>query len=440
MTDSAVEHYLGQIAAHPASANAAWLGPLQDAATESLRQAGFPTRRQEEWKYTDVKPILRRDFTLSVQAREDTDPALIEAARISGLDCHVLMFINGVYAPEHSHLQGLDDGLVVKPLSLALREDEAAIKAHLNQRLDTGRNGFLALNTAMAQEGAAILIADQAVLDKPINIIYLSDNGSAANLRNLVVLGQNSAASIIETYYGTGDAEYFNNTITEVSLQAGARLQQYRLQQEGLGGFHVGFQKVHQERDSRFECLSIALGGQLARTDLEVDLASPGASCELNGLYMAGGTQHVDNHTRVNHIAPHTSSNETYRGVLGDRARGVFNGKIVVSQDAQKTDAHLSNANLLLSSEAEVDTKPELEIYADDVKCSHGATVGQLDENMMFYLRTRAIEEDVARSLLTFAFAEDVINRIHYPQIKSRLENNVVARLPDAELIREFVK
>jgi Fe-S cluster assembly protein SufD len=325
----------------------------------------------------------------------------------------------------------------------ALAENNDLLQQHLNRYAAPAKSGFSSLNTAFMQDGAVIIVPDNMTVEIPIHIIYLTDDqagASASGPRNLIVLGKNARATVIETYSGPDDTEYFTNSVTEVSLEAGAALDHYKLQQEGQKGFHIGSLEVWQQRDSRFYSHSISLGGKLARNDINVKLQGPGAQVILNGLYLAGGTQHIDNHTRIDHLSPHTSSKENYRGVLSGRARGVFNGKVIVHKDAQKTDAHQSNANLLLSSEAEVDTKPELEIYADDVKCSHGATVGQLDENMLFYLQSRAIPEDLAHSLLTFAFAEDVISRIQLAPVRRRLEQHVVGQLPDADRIKEFVQ
>jgi Fe-S cluster assembly protein SufD len=254
----------------------------------------------------------------------------------------------------------------------------------------------------------------------------------------LIILSENSQATVIESYIGLNDSDYFNNTVTEVCMKQNAHLQHYKIQQESMQAYHIGSLKITQAKDSRVESHSISLGGALVRNDIHSLLEAEGAGIRMNGLYMATGKQHVDNHTRVDHMRPHTSSHEIYRGVLNDHARGVFNGKVVVHKDAQKTDAVQSNANLLLSDNAEVDTKPELEIYADDVKCAHGATVGQLDQDMLFYLRSRSIDENTAKSLLTFAFADEVIRRINLDPIRKRLEYQVIGRLPEADLIREF--
>ncbi|MGH8120778.1 MAG: Fe-S cluster assembly protein SufD, partial [Gammaproteobacteria bacterium] len=240
------------------------------------------------------------------------------------------------------------------------------------------------------------------------------------------------------SYIGLDEGSYFTNTVTEACVQKGAVLQHYKIQREGQSCYHVGNFDIRQEQDSRVESFSIALGGSLVRNDIRARLDAEGAGIRMNGLYLAGGRQHIDNHTRVDHLQPRTWSHENYRGVLNEHARGVFNGKVIVHKDAQKTDASQNNANLLLSDNAEVDTKPELEIYADDVKCAHGATVGQLDQDMLFYLRSRAIDETTARNLLTYAFVDEVLREVGIAPLRRHLEQMIISRLPQPELIREF--
>ncbi|MGY8815522.1 MAG: Fe-S cluster assembly protein SufD [Gammaproteobacteria bacterium] len=439
---TAIENYLSQYSDQHNAFNALWLNEKKDSALKVLKDKGFPSTRVEEWRYTDINPILKRQFNFVLPPSQEISVPDLNAARISELDSYEMVFLNGRFLSDQSDLSGLSEKIKIKSLANAITENDDWIAKYLNSQLDTDKNGFIALNTAFIQDGVAILIPDNVELDKPVNIIYLTDNNDksgACNVRNLIVLGKNSRADVIETYFGTDKNEYFTNTITEISLSDGAALNHSKLQQEAMNAYHLGYMHVGQALNSKFESNQISLGSKLSRSEIDISLSGSGAQCTLNGLYMANKSQHVDHHTRVDHLSPNTSSNETYRGVLGGRSRGVFNGKIVVHKDAQKTDAHLTNANLLLSGDAEVDTKPELEIYADDVKCSHGATVGALDENMLHYLRTRAINKDVARSLLTFAFADDVVRRINYPQIRQRLEKIIVGKLPDAELITEFV-
>lgn len=443
MNQTSVDYFLAQHDRPDNRHNIPWLFEQQSRAIESFREKGFPTTRLEDWKYTDVKPILKREFTLPEETPVDIDHILPESARPAGLECHELVFVNGRPVSGNLENDDLPAGVIIKPLQQAIDENDGLVRQHLNRYAGTDKNGFSALNTAYIRNGAAVFIPENTILRKPLHLLYLSDRQEkpfASNPRNLLVLEKNAQAAVIETYIGTEEAEYLTNTVTEIRLSGGASLEHYKLQRESMNGFHIGNTQVHQQADSHFTSHSVSLGGKLARNDIDVRLLERGAEVTLNGLYIAGKSQHIDNHTRVDHLSPHTGSTETYRGVLSGRSRGVFNGKVVVHKGAFKTNAHQSNANLLLSDSAEVDTKPELEIYADDVKCTHGATIGQLDKNMLFYLRSRAIPEDLARSLLTFAFAGDVIRRIRLDPIRRLLEYTVLGRLPDAGTIREFVR
>lgn len=440
MSQPAVDHYSREFAGlNPESP--VWLSDLRKSAFEAFRSEGFPTTRHEDWKYTDVRPITRRMFTATV-AKDGFDRKYVEAAGFPDPACHELVFANGIHAREFSSLLQLPGGVVLQPLFEAIDGNEDLI-AGIFKRSEPVKNPFVSLNTAFITDGAFLYIPDGVSLEQPVHLIFLAGSQEqpvAAHLRNLIIMGRNTRATVIETYIGVQDGEYFTNTVTEFVAGEGAVLEHYKLQQESLHGYHVANMNILQHRDSRVESHSISLGGALVRNDIKCQLTAEGAGIDLNGLYLAGGRQHIDNHTRIDHLKPNTSSREHYRGVLDGRARGVFNGKVVVHKDAQKTDAHQSNANLLLSDNAEVDTKPELEIYADDVKCSHGATVGQLDESMLFYLRSRAIDEETARSLLTFAFADEVISHIKLDAVRKRLESVVVGKLPDTDVIKEFMQ
>ncbi len=443
MSDTAVQHYLSEQARLASAADLPWLRDQQQAAADVFSRLGFPTLRHEDWKYTDVRPITKRSFRVLPESPAKTGSARLEDVRFPRLDCHELVFFNGRYQSGLSRLEGLEENVTATSLGEMLRQDPERVKAYLNHCNNTDKNGFVALNTAFMHEGAVLFIPDNVNVAKPLHLIFLSEHEEepwASLPRNLIVLGNNSRATVIESYSGPDDAEYFTNTNTEVVLNNGATLEHYKIQREGLKGYHVGNLQVRQQRDSRLESHSISLGGRLARSDIDVALSETGAEVLLNGLYMADKRQHVDNHTRIDHISPHTTSVESYRGVINGHGRGVFNGKVVVHKDAQKTSADQSNANLLLSDDAEVDTKPELEIYADDVQCSHGATTGQLDENMLFYLRSRAISEEVARNLLTFAFADHVIARMRLKPVRDQLEYLVAGQLPDSEQIQEFIQ
>ena len=444
MNNTAVKHYLSEHTRQQHFPVPAWLKDRQDSAIRLFKETGFPTTRQEEWKYTDVRPIMKREFIVNIDQTDRPDTSVVDQVKYTGLNSFELIFINGHhYASDMPDIDDLPTGTIFKPLSETINKHSDIIEQHLARYTSPVKNGFTALNTAFIRDGFMLYLPEDTILSKPINIIYLSSRHVQSyiyNFRNLIVLGKNSSATVIETYTGADNMEYFTNTVTEVALGAGSALEHYKLQHEGTDAYHIGDLQVQQKRDSRMLSHSISLGGRLTRNDVDIKLAESGAETTLNGLYIAGQKQHIDNHTRIDHLSPHTVSKENYRGVLSGRARGVFNGKIVVHKNAQKTDARQSNANLLLSKDAEVDTKPELEIYADDVKCSHGATIGQLDENMLYYLRARAISVDTAKSLLTFAFAEDVINQIQLAVIRHRLEQVVIGKLPSADIIRDFIQ
>ena len=442
MSQAAIDHYLAEHKALPASTSG-WIEKQRQSALEILGRQGFPSTRHEAWKYTDVRSLLRQNFSSASAEASTFNAERLATLRFPDLPCHELVFVNGHFDAGLSTLPNAGNGIKVISLANADRAERDEIEKHLNRHAPADKHGFIALNTAFVNDGAFIQIASDVVLEQPLHLVFVSDKQKSSFIthpRNLVVLGANARATVIESYIGLDDAEYCTNTLTELAVAEGAHLEHYKLQQESDLAFHIGFLHAYCEKDSRVDSHSISLGGLLVRNDIDAVLTGRGAHIGLNGLYIAGGNQHVDNHTRVDHSMPHTTSDETYRGVLDGKARAVFNGKVVVHKDAQQTDAQQSNANLLLSDDAEIDTKPELEIYADDVKCTHGATVGQLDENMLFYLRSRAIDESTARSLLTFAFADEVIKRIKLEPIRQRLEHRVVGRLPDASLISEFLQ
>ena len=441
MSQPALDHYSREFAGLVQGDAPAWLAGVRQSAFEAFRTHGFPTLRQEDWKYTDVRPLTKKSFTTSATA-DGFDRNFITAAGFPDLECHELVFTNGRYSDTLSRILTLEKGIVLQSLNNAIKSEHEIITSCLNSSI-TGKNAFISMNTAFVTDGSFIYIPDNVCINEPVNLLYLANKQQepfAVHLRNVIVLGKNARATVIESYTGKDDAEYFTNSMTEIHMGEGAFLEHYKLQRESLRSYHIAYTNVHQEKDSRVDSHSISLGGALVRNDIDDHLAAEGARVKLNGLYLANGRQHVDNHTCIAHLKPNTTSKEDYRGVLNGHARGVFNGRVIVHKDAQKSDAHQSNANLLLSDNAEVDTKPELEIYADDVKCSHGATIGQLDDAMLFYLRSRAIDEETARSLLTFAFADEVIRQISLAAVRTRLESIVVGKLPDTDVIKEFIQ
>ena len=419
-----------------------WFSKQRQSAFDIFQESGFPNTRVEDWKYTDVKPIAKNTFSNITESNVASDNNEIDEILIKDLDCVNLVFINGAYSEKYSDIKNISSKIVIKSMADALINDESLLKKHLTKHINQELNSFTALNTAFIQDGAYINISANTNIDKPINITYISRDSNhpfATHPRNLIVMGENSNATIIENYVGSGKVNYFTNSVTETVLLQGAVLKHYKIQQEGSSAFHIASLNTSQSKDSRFESHLVSIGGALVRNNINASLNEEGAEIIMNGLYMTEDVQHVDNHTRVDHLKPHTQSHQNYRGVLNGKSRGVFNGKVVVHPQAQKIEAYQNNANLLLSDDAEIDTKPELEIYADDVKCTHGATVGQLDDDMLFYLRSRAVDEKTARSLLTYAFADEVISEINLKEIQNKLERLIIGRLPDSSLIREYV-
>lgn len=418
-----------------------WAASLRDRGMAAFRAQGFPTTRHEDWKYTNLRPIQKRQFASAAGHRVEAGDS-VRVPRIDGLAAHRIVFVDGCYEAPLSDDAALPEGITIQPLSEALaRESDGLSQAlSLTGRLD--EHSFAALNTALLEDGLWIQVAAGAHIDLPLHVVFTtrtSDTALATHPRIVVTADDNSELTLIEQFTGDADAAGLTNALTQASLGQGARLEHYTLQEQATTSFHIAGIHVDQARDSRYESHLINLGGALVRNDLHVRLAEPGAETLLNGFYLVSGRQHVDNHTRVDHLAPHTTSEETYRGVLSGRSRAVFNGKAIVHPGAVKIEAAQSNRNLLLSSSAEVDTKPELEIYADDVRASHGATVGQLDENAMFYLLSRGIDRQTARSLLTFAFADEVIARLRIESLRRHVERQAASRLPDSDQIMEFV-
>ncbi|MBI2316232.1 MAG: Fe-S cluster assembly protein SufD [Betaproteobacteria bacterium] len=415
-----------------------WVDRLRALALEQFAASGLPSPHEEEWKYTNVEPIARHRFETPPRAASVVSAERIDALALGGRGCeHLLVFVDGHYMPSLSKLGRLPGGTLVASLGQVLAREPARVEPHL--ALSAAATPFAALNTAFAAEGAFIELARGAAIDAPIQLLYLSAAGEAVtHPRTLIVAAEGARATVIEQHGGADGTAYFTNAVTQVALGANAEVEHFKLQQEGDGAFHVAAIQVRQERDSRFRSHSLALGAALARTDIQASLDATGCECALNGLYVAGGSQLLDHHTRIDHARPRGTSRVFYRGILDGRSRGVFAGRVVVHKGAQKTDAHLANHNLLLSAQAEADTKPQLEIHADDVKCGHGTTVGRLDEAMLFYLRSRGLPEDLAGALLTYAFAHDVIGRIGIAPLRERLEDILLARLPEGRLIREY--
>jgi Fe-S cluster assembly protein SufD len=413
-----------------------WLASLRTEAIEAFAEQGFPTTHNEEWKYTNVAPIARTEFIPAVAAPAQSVAATLKSNPFADLDCPRLAFVNGRFAPELSSLRELPQGAKVTPLTKALAEGERSVEANLARYATFATHPFVALNTAFLEEGALVEIPKGVVAPKPIQLLYLSaGDGSPAisHPRNLILVGPECELTFIETHVGMASGVYFTNAVTEAVVGENSRVDYMKFQHESEAAFHVATLKFHQARNSRAHATTVELGARLAREEASCVLDGEGCEGTLNGLYVLNGQQHADNHTTLDHAKPHCASRELYKGILEGKSTGVFNGKIIVRPDAQKTDSKQSNKNLLLSADAQINTKPQLEIYADDVKCTHGATIGQIDAEALFYMRSRGIGLDEARNLLTVAFANDVIDKILYEPLSERLRKAIAARLARKE-------
>jgi Fe-S cluster assembly protein SufD len=414
------------------------IGLLRQAAFARFAELGFPTTQEEEWKYTSLAPLAKIQFEPAAESRLPTPAQLDRLAGGPPADGAVrLVFVDGHHRPE---LSSRDDRAFVGSLGAALAERSEVVERELARHADYQRDALIALNTAFIEDGAFIHLRAGAVLQAPIHLVFVSTapgKPTVSQPRNLIVLGAGSQATVVETYAGLSDGVYFTNAVTEMVLGENARLAHYKLQEESPRAFHIALTQVHQGRDSRFISHSLALGAALARNEVRALFASEGSECTLNGLYLATGKQHLDNRTLIDHQSPRCTSRELYKGVLDGQARGVFSGRVLVRKDAQKTDASQTNKNLLLSEDALVDTKPQLEIFADDVKCAHGAAVGQLDEDALFYLRSRGMSREAARNLLTYAFASEMVDLISLEPLRARVRELVTSRLPDFEKLKE---
>jgi Fe-S cluster assembly protein SufD len=404
----------------------AWLRDIRREAMGTFERLDFPTMKDEDWHFTNVAPIAEKMFALPRKGGQVSEDLIARFA--FGSEWNTIVFVNG-------RLERIDEqsknirGTTITTVHEEIAKDSELLKRHLSKLASPESAAFTALNTAFAVDGAVIRVAPDAVVEKPIHLLFISDENAentAIQTRNLIFAERHSQCTIIESYVSVGGENYFANAVTEVFVGEGARIGHYKLQTESRSAFHVGTIQVEQARDSRYESFSFATGAKLSRTNVYTTLAGDAAEAILNGLYMVDGSQHVDHQTRIEHVAPNCPSHELYKGILDGNSHGVFNGKVYVHPEAQKTDGKQSNNNLLLSDGARVDTKPQLEIFADDVKCTHGATVGRLDETALFYMRSRGIGPSQAKRLLTYAFAADVLEKIELEPLKEALEAQVL--------------
>ena len=403
---------------------------LRKNAIEHFTKLGFPTTKNEDWHFTSVAPIVEREFTFVPARTGDVSAADLDAFGF-GAEWHTAVFVNGRFAPELSDLGRLDAGVRVLCLADAWNKVPELTSKVGSILTDADTHAFTMLNTAFMPDGIVIHVPRGVELALPIHVLFVSDAHAAKTVmhpRNLIVVDRNARATVIESYAATSDASYFTNAVTEVTVADGATLEHYKIQREGRRAFHVGTVEVRQERNSHYISFSFATGASLSRTNIYTTLAGEGCGSTLNGLYMLDGEQHCDHQTRIEHSEPNCFSREVYKGVLDGRSHGVFNGKVYVHPVAQKTDGKQTNNTLLLSKDAQVDTKPQLEIFADDVKCTHGATIGKLDEMALFYMKSRGIDADTARRLLIYAFAADVLETIERAEVRERLERSTLER------------
>jgi Fe-S cluster assembly protein SufD len=412
--------------------------PSEPAAVTALRQEGialfgelgFPTTKNEDWHFTSVAPISSRDFRLSDDdAGRHVTQADLSEYEFARPEWPTFVFVNGHAAP-HLSSAGTQDGVTIGTLREALDTGSDVAARWLGRVADQRSAAFTALNTAFFTDGAVVHVARDRELSAPIHLVFVSSGeDTMSHPRNLVILERGARAAVVESYISREGASTLTNAVTEIVLGDGARLDHVKVQRESGRAFHVGTSDARQGRDSTYHSFSYATGAELARTNIYTVLAGEGAHATLNGLYMLDGAQHSDHQTRIEHAAPNCTSHEVYKGVLDGRSHGVFNGKVFVRPEAQKTDGKQSNNNLLLSRDARIDTKPQLEIFADDVKCTHGATVGRLDETALFYFRSRGIPRERARILLTYAFAAEVLEEIELEPVRAELERLVLARV-----------
>ncbi|MGI8906672.1 MAG: Fe-S cluster assembly protein SufD [Candidatus Sumerlaeaceae bacterium] len=405
------------------------LKEVRRSAINRFSKLGLPNTRQEDWRFTSVAPLAQHQFQVATPgAQADLDGTNYKL--LSGLTSIRMVFVNGFFSAELSKLDGIPSGVTVGSLQRSLEARPPAIERYLTKLITDPDHPFVALNTAMFQDGAYVHVLENAVIEEPIHLLFLATSPAGAIVshpRNLIVAERHSQATIVETYAGVDGEIYLTNAVTEVAVAQDAVIDHYRYQQESRSAFHFNTLEIKQERASNFSTQAVTFGGGLVRNDISFTLAGEGCLSTMNGLYQIGGKQHVDNHTRIDHAHPRCESHEFYKGILDGQARGVFNGKIMVRQIAQKTNAKQTNRNLLLSQQALINTNPQLEIFADDVKCTHGATIGQLDKTQLYYLRARGIPMEEARRILTYAFANDVVEKIKLEPLRVELERQVLS-------------
>lgn len=425
-----------------------WLKSLRENAFEFFTENGFPSVENEDWKYTNVAPMAKENFLLSELSETAAENLNAERLEIETENDSpstnrrtsdfvfdeskrsVLIFTNGVFQKNGSNLRELNGAVILSFSEAATNEKYAQIfRAKLGSLVDAEKNGFTALNTAFMNEGAFIYLPKNARIEAPIQLLFLTEENKVSFPRVLIVAENFAEATIIETYARATETKYLTNAVVEISIADEAKIKHYRVQRESHAAFHVSTTAAEVARGSVYDTTAINLGAKLSRHDVALKFNAEGGEAFVDGLYFLGENQHHDTHSVIAHNVPNCTSHQTYKGILNDKSRGVFNGKVFVAVGASGTDGYQSNKNLLLSNDARIDTKPQLEIFNDDVKCSHGATVGQLEEEELFYLLSRGLSDNLARNLLTYGFAEEIVNKIEIESIKKQLDEAVLNRL-----------
>jgi len=407
-----------------AEAEPAWIHRIRQAAFSRFSTIGFPTPYDEEWRHTDVAPLTRIPFQPATSKPQTLLKEDLVEATFDQLAGSQLVFLNGRFSRELSEIRPLPNGVIAGSLADILATSPEKIEFHLTRYADYEAHAFIALNTAFVQDGAFIYIPQDTAIEEPLHLVFASTAEDMAFItfpRNLIVLGENSRSTIIESYIGIQNGVYFTNAVTEIVLGKEARINHCAFQRESPKAFHLMTLAVHQDCGSRSSSTSVMLGGALARSEVHAVLKAEAIDCSFSGLYLAAGRQHIDIQTMVDHAKPGSTSRQLYKGILNGHASGVFKGRILVRENAQKTDAAQTNQNLLLSENAVVNTTPQLEIFADDVTCKHGTAVGHLDAEALFYLRSRGLGEEAARNLLVYGFASEIIDRLTIEPLRLRL-------------------
>jgi Fe-S cluster assembly protein SufD len=409
----------------------AWLFPLRKAALARFAEVGYPTTADEDWRFTNVAPLVKLPFRPALEPRDDGESLPVDLA-FGKLETIRLVFVNGHYSARLSRLAAMPAGVRIGSLTEALTSDDGLIERHLGRFSQGAENAFAAINTAFFQDGGWVYVPRETTLMAPVHFVYLTtarEPGAMQLPRNLVVAEAGSGLTILESYIGAVDSRSVTNSVTECVVGEGAVVEHLKLQDEQPHAYHVSSLYAELGRACNYVAHSFALGARLSRNDIRARLAGEGLECVLNGLYLTRGEQLADHHMIVEHAQPHCASHEYFNGILDDQSKGVFHGRILVQPVAQKTDAKQTNKNLLLSDQATVDTKPQLEIYADDVKCTHGATVGQMNEESIFYLRARGIGLATARRMLMHAFAGEIVDRVRWEPAREELDRLIWDRL-----------